>query len=400
MKVSVSQYGARRRYMIPQILEKEGILDTLYTDSTADSFLGQIASFINNRIKSSAALRKLSNRKTCIPSDKVYSDDLLQVRIFLNQLLKKPVLRNVSAIFEGSSKRFIHHGIGEIDWLYTMFIENLDFARYAKSKGVKIIADIYENPFIWEELLAEIDKTAYRSIRYLRPLYEAQAILRRKYVDRMLQMADQYLVPSEYVRDSLKKSNQYCDEKVNIIPYVSSIRNNEYNNSPIIGRIIWVGNDVVRKGLSYCAEAATQLKKKYSNIDFRIIGPVPDELRQDGYYKDLTFVGYCNKFQLEKEFKSADMFVFPTLAEGFAGVLLEASSFGVPIITTDASGFSRNAPCVFIPKNDSLAIINEVSRMMEDREYRDNMSHALFDYSQKIGASQFSDKLLNLLYTK
>lgn len=400
MKVSVSQYGSRRRYMIPQILEKEGILDCLYTDSTSDSFLGRLATFINHYIKDSASLNKLSNRRTGIPSEKVYTNDWLQAQLICNRLLHKPVLSEVETIFEGSAKRFIRYGVGNIDWLYTMFIENFEFILYAKNKGVKILADIYENPYIWDELCKEIENDAYKSIFSLKPLYEAQSALRKKYIDRLLETADQYLVPSEYVRDSLRQSVKFDDNKVNIIPYVSSIKNKQYTNNPIPGRIIWIGNDVVRKGLCYCADAARELKKKFTNIDFRIIGPVPEILQTDEHFKDLTFVGYCNKQQLETEFNAADMFVFPTLAEGFAGVLLEASSFGVPIITTDASGFSKDAPCVFISKHDSKVIVEEVSRIIQNREYRSRLSHNIFDYSQSISTNQFSDQLLTLLHTK
>lgn len=400
MKVAVSQYGSRRRYMIPQLLEKEGILELLYTDSTADSALGKIATFVNKYIKSTESLRRLANRKTGIDPDKVFSNDWLQVRLLWNRLLRKSVQSDVRLIFEGSSQRFIRRGIGNIDWLYTMFIENIDFVKYAKNKGIKVIADIYENPFIWTELTAEIEKPAYRSIRNLKKLYEAQALLRQEYIDQLLELADQYLVPSEYVRNCLMQSPSYDKAKINIVPYVSSVKNTVYSNAPKIGRIIWIGNDVVRKGLCYCAEAATILKQKYDFIDFRIIGPVPSALLYDDYYKDLNFIGYCNKQQLEREFREADMFVFPTLAEGFAGVLLEASSFGVPIITTDASGFSNDAPCVFVPKHDSKKIVLEVSRMIDDREYRNKVSHEVFEYSQNVKTNQFAEKLINILESK
>ena len=383
--------------MIPQILESRGILDTLYTDSTSDSTLGKIAKFVNRYITSTESLRRLSNRNTGITPDKVFTNDWLQVKLILNRLLKKSVLSDVRLVFEGSSKCFIRHGIQDVDWLYTMFIENLDFVKYAKSKNIRILADIYENPYIWTELINEIKKPAYKSIAHLQELYEAQAILRQDNIDELLALADKYLVPSQYVKDCLKESPYYDESKVNIIPYASSVKNTVYNNEPNKGRIIWIGNDAVRKGLCYCAEAATLLRQKYDYIDFRIIGPVPTELHCDPFYKDLNFLGYCNKSQLQEEFKVADMFIFPTLAEGFAGVLLEASSFGVPIITTTASGFSNDAPCIFIPKHDTNVIVKEAVRLIEDRDYRNRISHDLFDYSQNLETNQFADKLINLL---
>lgn len=400
MKVIVSQYGSRRRYMIPQLLHDRNCLKYLYTDSTSQSILGRIAKILSLIIGNRPALTRLCNRVTGIPSSKVKNNDRLQIRQVVNHILKRSVLSDVENIFEGSSSIYKRWGVADADWLYTMFIENFEFTKYAKEQGVKVLTDIYENPYIWTELEKEIEKEAYSPIKHLKELYHAQAVVRSLYIDDLLATADQYLVPSEYVRDSLKASPCYDESKVNIIPYVSSVKNKTYNNNPIPGRIIWIGNDVVRKGLCYCAEAASKLKDRYPGLDFRIIGPIPNELKTSDYYKDLNFIGYCNKAQLEEEFQKADIFVFPTLAEGFAAVLLEASSFGVPIITTKASGFSYNAPCVFIERHSSEAIIKSVSDFLENREIRNSYSRRIFDYSQSLGESQFGDKLVELLETK
>lgn len=397
MKVIVSQYGSRRRYMIPQLLHERNCLEALYTDATAESALGLLARILGKCFGKQSGLARLANRKTGLPGSLVKSNDWLQVKLLVNRILHRPVLNDVTLIFEGSSNKYKRWGVRNADWLYTMFIENCDFTQYAKAHGVKVIADIYENPYIWEELISEIEREEYKRIAHLKELYQAQATLRSKYIDCLLETADKYLVPSEYVRECLKKSRKYDDSKTNIIPYVSSVRNKEYNNNPVKGRIIWIGNDAVRKGLCYCAAASTLLKKKYDCIDFRIIGPVPEELKSDPFYKDLNFIGYCNKSELEVEFRNADMFVFPTLAEGFAAVLLEASSFGVPIITTNASGFSASAPCIFIKKHSAADIVDAVSKLIDNRQYRQKLSQHTFNYSQTIGASDFGDKLMNIL---
>lgn len=383
--------------MIPQILESRGILSGLYTDSTYDSLLGRVAYFLCRFIKNSPSLLRLTRRKTGIAKSKVFANDQLQIRLLFNRLLKRPLLSDVETVFEGSSRQFIRQGLKDADWLYVMFIENFDFTLYAKRNGLKVVTDIYENPYIWKDLEDEIEKEAYTSIRHLKDLYTAQATLRQRYIDSLLLTADKYLVPSVYVKNCLKKSPNYSESKVNIIPYVSSVRNKIYSNNPIKGRIIWIGNDVVRKGLCYCAEAAAKIKEAGYEIDFRIIGPIPDELTTDPFYQHLNFIGYCNKEQLEEEFRLADMFVFPTLAEGFAGVLLEASSFGVPIITTDASGFAEDAPCLFIEKKDSHAIVTSVISLLDNREHRDSLSKKIFDYSQTFGNSSFENGLIALL---
>lgn len=219
--------------------------------------------------------------------------------------------------------------------------------------------------------------------------------LRLEYIDRLLEIADQYLVPSAYVAHSLKiNSKSYDEKKVNIIPYVSSVKNNNYDNKPIRGRIIWIGNDPVRKGLVYALRAIKKLKGVFPEIDFRVIGLIPPEIQRSPSWEDLNFIGYCNKEQLKEEFRLADMCVFPTLAEGFAGSLLEAASFGVPIITTHASGFGEDFPGIFVERKSVDDIIRAVTFLLENRIEREEISHKIFDYSHIIYNEHSFEKLL------
>lgn len=396
MKVIVSQYGARRRYLIPQILHQRHLLAALYTDSYADSVLGRVAKVLSAVGLKRLPLSRLINRKPNIPEYKIVSNDWLQVSILLKKIFRRPNREIMDLIFEGSSQYFISKGIPQADWLYNMFIENIDFAKYAKSQGLKIIADIYENPYIFRSLIKELDEPELECIRYTIENQRVQADLREKHLDDLLQIADKLLVPSLYVKDSLKQSPFYDESKINVIPYISSVKNVAYANEPVRGRIIWVGNDPVRKGLLYANRAIRKLQKIYPDIEFRVIGPIQKELCDSEYFSNIKFLGYLSKDELKQEFNAADMFVFPTLAEGFAGVLLEAASFGVPIITTRASGFDDKFPGIIVPFKDSQSIEDAIIRLYEDREYRNDMSHFIFNYSQNQSVDNFAEKLVSV----
>ena len=246
MKVIVSQYGARRRYLIPQILLSEGILSYLYTDSYKDSLLGKIALLLSKFKFQNTALFRLLKRNPNIPRDKIKANDFLQLKLLFLKLIKSSHDKIIDCIFEGNSRAFIRWGCENTDWLYAMYLETYDFTEYAKKQGVKILVDIYENPYIFKDLAEEIESLPeLKCITYLKNDYLSQYNLRLKYIDRLLDIADQYLIPSEYVKNVLQKNSSFFDAtKVNIIPYVSSVANSIYNNKPIKGRIIWIGNDL------------------------------------------------------------------------------------------------------------------------------------------------------------
>lgn len=399
-KIIVSQIGSRHRYMIPQIFESKGMLACLYTDSYNNSLIGLIFKLLSKLKISNKESKRLLNRKPGFSDKLIYANDFLQIKLLYHRIIKSPSIELKKIRFEGSSRWFKIQGTKKADILYNMFIENFEYVLYAKSKGLKVICDIYENPYIFKELAEEIlTIPEYSCIRHHAQGFRESYELRMKYFDRMLELADAYLIPSAYVAEVIRQSPNFNPKKVHVIPYASSISNSIVSNKPQKGRLIWIGSDPVRKGIVYCQRAAKILKEKYPFIDFRIIGTVSNDIVSSNDFKDLNFIGHLNKEQLEQEFKSADIFVFPTLAEGFAGALLEAASYGVPIITTHASGFDNDFPGVFIQQKSTEDIVNAVEHLMNNREERDCISQRLYEYSQNIDKEAFSNSIIQLVNT-
>lgn len=401
-KVIVTQYGARRRYLIPQVLYKNNMLECLYTDSCRVSLLGKMIFFLSKLGICSTSLNRLIRRNPNLPKDKIKTNDLLQCKLFWQRITKTSKVKSMHTIFVNNAPQFKRWGCREANWLYAMYIESFDYTKYAKSKGLKVLADIYENPYIFRDLADEVTQLPELiCVSHLKVDFMAKYNLRIQYIDRLLEIADQYLIPSHYVAECLRSNSSSFDEnKVNIIPYASSLAIEKYNNQPVKGRIIWIGNDPVRKGLVYSLRAVKELKLKYPYLDFRVIGSMPEEIVKSEDFKCLNFLGYQNKEQLKEEFRLADMYVFPTLAEGFAGSLLEAAGFGVPIITTHASGFGADFPGIFIKERNAVDIVNAVSLLLENRGKRDEISRKIYSYAQTYDKNCFESNLITLLKTK
>ena len=170
-----------------------------------------------------------------------------------------------------------------------------------------------------------------------------------------------------------------------------------YNYRPIKHKIIWVGNDPVRKGLIYCAKAATILKQKYTDLDFRIIGSIDNKYKDIAVFKDLNFIGTLTSSELKEEYRTAEAYVFPTLSEGFAGTVIEAASCGCPIITTECAGTDLEAfPAIYIPIQDVNAIVDSVTSILENSKYRDQLSLKTFQYSQALTPETYEKRLISI----
>jgi glycosyltransferase involved in cell wall biosynthesis len=99
-------------------------------------------------------------------------------------------------------------------------------------------------------------------------------------------------------------------------------------------RVLYVGLVAPRKGLVDIASVIRSPKCKH--FQFRLVGPVTAEAKT--IVAELShvaeFIPKQPQHQLSKWYAWGDVFVFPTIEDGFAVVLAQASSSGLPIVTT------------------------------------------------------------------
>lgn len=107
--------------------------------------------------------------------------------------------------------------------------------------------------------------------------------------------------------------------------------------------ILAVGRLVPYKGFHNLIEAAKHLPE---NVSVNIVGSGPLEstlrsaIRSNGVEKKVKLIGSLSSSSLESSFKEAQVFCLPSVhrAEAFGVALIEAMSFGLPVVTCDIEG--------------------------------------------------------------
>ena len=98
-------------------------------------------------------------------------------------------------------------------------------------------------------------------------------------------------------------------------------------------RALCVGTFSFQKGVVDLSKIAEELSGR---ISFRFVGSMPaetSELRKRVAEK-IEMIDRVPEQQLAKYYREADLFLFPTLQDGFAAVLAQANAAGLPILTT------------------------------------------------------------------
>jgi len=199
--------------------------------------------------------------------------------------------------------------------------------------------------------------------------------------DEELALADVVFVASSFTRQTLSFAPKF-DGSVVMIPYgsptVSPVEHAPRSKSPRL-RVLFVGSLGQRKGLSYLFAACRQLG---SNVELTVIGQKPLEScpALERELARVRWIPTCAHSEVLAEMSRHDVFVFPSLFEGFGLVLLEALAMGLPIIATPHTAgpdLIRDGKEGFIvPIRSATEIAARLDLLHRDRSRLDMMSAA------------------------
>ncbi len=128
---------------------------------------------------------------------------------------------------------------------------------------------------------------------------------------------------------------------VNTTRFKPTIKNNQNEDF----QFLFIGRLLYDKGIREYVEASKKLKPLYPNVTFNILGPLYknnatavsletlDDWTKNG---DVNYLGETDN--VEEFMRNANCIVLPSYREGLSKVLIEASSLGLPIVTTNVPG--------------------------------------------------------------
>lgn len=146
-------------------------------------------------------------------------------------------------------------------------------------------------------------------------------------------------------------------------------------------RACFVGRVELAKGAGYLLQAWKRLALK--NAELLLVGEVKPEMNslvRTHADAAVRMIGHVLPARLPEVYRSADIFVFPSVNEGLAQVLFEALSSGVPVVASDHSGaddlITDGKEGFIVPVRDVDRLAEAISWCYEHREETRAMGRA------------------------
>ena len=180
------------------------------------------------------------------------------------------------------------------------------------------------------------------------------------------------------------------DKKIFVIPNGIDVSSYENNNAPQKDSIISLGRLVKQKGCVYLIEAMEKVIEEVPDAKLNIVGdgPLKEQLaakvKVAGLDRNITFLGKVSEDKKREVLSKSQIFVMPSLQEGFGIVLLEAMACGLPIIANDLPVFreifTNGQNGYLVDVKDSEGLAKKIIELFRDEPKREQIGNYNREY--------------------
>jgi glycosyltransferase involved in cell wall biosynthesis len=330
------QLGAREHYAVPRALQLNGLLSDFITDL-----------WIRPGTLMHAWKRRLSGRfHPGLASARITAPNLAALTFELKSSL---VHENGWKLIGRRNKWFQQQAVVQLarkhkestNGNHTVFAYSYaaeDIFKFARERG-------------WRTVLGQVDPGPAEE-RIVAGLHEASASdwepAPREYWDSWRAeclLADEIVVNSTWSKDALLGEGVPAD-KLRVIPLAYETSGETSGESfqrlyptaftpqrPL--RVLFLGQVNLRKGAAQLLEAVKLLAGE--NVEFSFVGPIQIEVPAD-LKERVKWFGPVPRVDAAQHYRDADVFILPTLSDGFGLTQLEAQSWKLPVIASRYCG--------------------------------------------------------------
>lgn len=230
---------------------------------------------------------------------------------------------------------------------------------------------------------------------------------------RYLHAADVIITPSEWSKRDAITSYGLPEQKIKVIYEAAAPTFQPIANPAQLDQIrhkyelpekfiLHVGTIEPRKNLSRLLEAFQPLLARWPHLKLVLVGKKGwlyesffQRLTDLGLQESVIFPGYVAEADLPAFYQLAEVFVYPSLYEGFGLPPLEAMACGAAVISSRSSSLPEvvGEAGLLIEPTDTAALNLALERVLGDPDLRSSLNHKSLLQAQKFSWQKTADEL-------
>ncbi|UCH37115.1 MAG: glycosyltransferase, partial [Candidatus Bathyarchaeota archaeon] len=256
---------------------------------------------------------------------------------------------------------------------------------------------------------------AGKRIYHLRQTYESlnygknfQSMLTRKPVIELLESLPLGAITTsphlhEWYKHKLGIESFQITNGINLEVFYSHKRK---NTKSLTKRIVSVGNPMhYLKGVDVLANSLMLISKKRPELNFKwtIASGEKGKLNSSQVLAENLEFSYrtgLNQTQMRELYQNADLFVNPSLYEGFGLPALEAMACGTPVIQTDNHGLDSivedNHNALVVPLNNPVKMAESIERIIDDEKLTERLRTQGLETARRYSLANQFDMCINV----
>jgi len=241
--------------------------------------------------------------------------------------------------------------------------------------------------------------------------------------------ADKMIAISQQTKDDFTKYLSIRDDRIRVIPLGVAIpqhtdlpvRINRYIETPwgyspraMTGLpdnpyLLFVGGADRRRRIEDLVGAFNLLRAQGHELKLILSGDsmqgprniateeIQHALATSSYQDDIIYTGFIDDNVRDRLYKNALVFIFPSKYEGFGLPVLEAMSYGCPIISYENSATKEVAGTVPIYAKDVLSLSAAINKIIDDKPLVDSLKNKGLTHVKRFSWKKTSSEIIDYL---
>jgi glycosyltransferase involved in cell wall biosynthesis len=274
--------------------------------------------------------------------------------------------------------------------------------------------------FVNTPLLTTIHDIIYLEKSIIKQLFSKASIhqklgnlYRRLIVSKVIQRRNYFITVSKFEKKNITNYFNFNSKTIKVVyngvseifcSNKNTVMSLQNNFSLPKKYILHISNNDPRKNTNKVLEAFCDYKlKTKNNSKLVVLGMTNNELKNKlkhlkilNNHEDFFPIKYVSDKELAIIYKYSEVFLFPSLREGFGLPVIEAMSCGVPVITSNSSSMpeiSGNATMLINPNNTN-EICDGIIKIQTDTKYKNELIQKGLERSKQFTWNKMASEVL------